>query len=443
MSAGTISRLTWSDVGGSAVAVIARPLHALMAVPTLLFLATLAVMLFRPPDLEFYCVDRIFFGVLAVSVGLRAMILRQAWWPENRILWAMAGLMVLVLGDLLMRPFEVQLWSVAAAKFFVPYGMFYLAGLVFCDPGARHQLEIFALAVLGYLIYLALASLAHLDALVFPNFILDPSLGANALRARGPFLQPVANGAALNSLGLIALAAYARGVLRGPVAVVLLGGLPLAILATLTRSVWLAFCASIGLLLLWTPSHKVKRVCRIFLVLGLIGMILFVAGSGQGVAKERLLDGETVDFRMAAYSAGWTMFVERPVLGWGASRVQTELADRIQGFHGDVFVVHNTYFEILLEYGVLGFAFYVWLAIALLRLGRSAASEDTDESGQEFLLGAGGRKLWLLLLGVYFVNATFVVMNYQFVNALLFTIAGILAHQDQHRRKMSEARCRG
>jgi hypothetical protein len=36
------------------------------------------------------------------------------------------------------------------------------------------------------------------------------------------------------------------------------------------------------------------------------------------------------------------------------------------------------------------------------------------------------------LLGVYWVNAAVVVMNYQFVNGLLFTLAGMLAAQ-QHR----------
>jgi len=33
------------------------------------------------------------------------------------------------------------------------------------------------------------------------------------------------------------------------------------------------------------------------------------------------------------------------------------------------------------------------------------------------------------LLGVYWVNAFVVVMNYQFVNGLLFTLAGMLAAQ--------------
>jgi hypothetical protein len=34
-------------------------------------------------------------------------------------------------------------------------------------------------------------------------------------------------------------------------------------------------------------------------------------------------------------------------------------------------------------------------------------------------------------LGVYLLNASFVVMNYQFVNGLLFTLAGLLAAQNR------------
>jgi Bacterial sugar transferase len=35
------------------------------------------------------------------------------------------------------------------------------------------------------------------------------------------------------------------------------------------------------------------------------------------------------------------------------------------------------------------------------------------------------RLFWPVLVGVYLINASFVVMNYQFVNGLLFTMAGM------------------
>jgi hypothetical protein len=40
--------------------------------------------------------------------------------------------------------------------------------------------------------------------------------------------------------------------------------------------------------------------------------------------------------------------------------------------------------------------------------------------------------LWPVVLAVYLLNASAVVMNYQFVNGLLFTLAGILAARKDH-----------
>jgi hypothetical protein len=53
--------------------------------------------------------------------------------------------------------------------------------------------------------------------------------------------------------------------------------------------------------------------------------------------------------------------------------------------------------------------------------------------------------LWPILLAVYWVNAGLVVMNYQFVNGLLFTLAGMLAAQQRRasQERSVEARVEG
>ena len=48
------------------------------------------------------------------------------------------------------------------------------------------------------------------------------------------------------------------------------------------------------------------------------------------------------------------------------------------------------------------------------------------------------RQWWPILLAVYWVNAAVVVMSYQFVNGILFSVAGMLAAQRQ-RAEVSEA----
>ena len=46
--------------------------------------------------------------------------------------------------------------------------------------------------------------------------------------------------------------------------------------------------------------------------------------------------------------------------------------------------------------------------------------------------------VWPVMVAVYLFNGSFVVMNYQFVNGLLFTIAGILAAQNRRIERSSQ-----
>ena len=142
------------------------------------------------------------------------------------------------------RPFDNETWCLLAAKYIVPFTLFHLARLVFEGEVRFRQFEIFALIVLAYLSFTAIAFLVGANSLIFPRFILDESLGHHADRARGPLLQAVANGVSLNLLGLLALHAYRRGGLRGVKVVVLLASVPFAVLATMTRAVWLSFAGT-------------------------------------------------------------------------------------------------------------------------------------------------------------------------------------------------------
>jgi hypothetical protein len=72
--------------------------------------------------------------------------------------------------------------------------------------------------------------------------------------------------------------------------------------------------------------------------------------------------------------------------------------------------------------------------VDLFKLGRRLrpiATADSSFLDQEFR-----STLWPLLLGVYLLNASFVVMNYQFVNGFLFTLAGLLVAQDRRHEQV-------
>ena len=110
-----------------------RPLHVLMVQPSLLFLATLAVMLFRPPDMQLYWLDRVAFLVLLFVVLLRALVLRQSLRVAGPVTWPMFGLLLLALSCVLAQPYDPQNWSVFAAKWVVPFTLYHLSGFVFDD----------------------------------------------------------------------------------------------------------------------------------------------------------------------------------------------------------------------------------------------------------------------------------------------------------------------
>jgi hypothetical protein len=67
------------------------------------------------------------------------------------------------------------------------------------------------------------------------------------------------------------------------------------------------------------------------------------------------------------------------------------------------------------------------MIIGLFRLGRLRSTGPVVCSAS----------LWRIFLAVYVLNACFVVMNYQFVNALVFTFAGILASHNARVRRLA------
>jgi len=428
---GTTLELQRTDFIAHATGLLLRPLQAMMAAPEIVFLTALGLMLFHSPDFNFYSIDRIAFGLLIFVVFLRVCVLRLPLPVERRVTWPMLALLVLAFAGALTQPDDAETWSLFAAKWFVPFVLYQTAMVVFEDSASLRTFEIFALAVLGYLCFIAICFMAGAKDLVFPRFILDEGLGIHADRARGPFLQAVANGVALNLLGLIALDSFRRKQLRGWAAAAVVTALPLAILATKTRAVWLSFSGTILVLMLFSPSRRLRRTCLALTLAGVAALSMFVAFSDEhsDAFSDRLEERSPVDFRMAVYGAGRDMFLEKPLLGWDTAGMQAELSRRISDFHQKEFYFHNTYLEILVRYGLGGLALYVWLVVDLFRVGRKPAGAVFSK-GNTFL-DKQFRTLWPLFLAVYLINGAVVVMNYQFVNGLLFTLAGLLAGQNR------------
>jgi O-antigen ligase len=416
------SLLTW------AAETALRPIQALIAAPSILFLAALGAMLLRHPEVPSFPIDRVAFALLVVGVVGRVVALKEPLFVWHRASWPMAGLILLAMASVIRQPFDPETWSVLAAKIIVPFTLFYLAGFVFTTEQRLRQFEIFVVIVLAYLSFTAIAFLVGAHDLIFPAYILDESIGFHTDRARGPFLQAVANGVSLNILGVLALHAYRRGSMRGLKMVVLLVSIPVAILSTMTRAVWLSFAGTELALIFLSRNRTLRFACLGLVLLVGLGLVVLMSSSQSGSAvTDRLTERGPVDYRQAVYTGGWEMFLQRPLTGWGFHEMPGELPRHVSGYSEKVLYPHNTYLELLVEFGVVGLALYLWLMWELWRLGHSLVpvSERNGFLNHDF------HRLWLILLGVYWVNAAVVVMSYQFVNGLLFTMAGMLAAQQR------------
>lgn len=411
-----------------------RPLQLLAALPVALFLCALSAMLLRHSDVDFYPIDRIAFGLLCLSVATRAVIRRETLYQPERITWPMLALTGLAVTSVIGQPFNPESWSLLAAKFIVPFTLFHVARLVFESESDLRRFETFALVVLAYLSFTAIAFLIGANALIFPRYILDPSLGAHAHRARGPFLQAVANGVSLNKLGLLAYHAFRRGSARGIMIALLLASVPFAILATMTRAVWLSFAGTVIAVIFLSRNRRLQWTAAALLLAGVCASVTLGSTQFGDALSDRLQERGPVDFRAAVYEGGWEMFLQRPLTGWGFHRMPAELPRYVAGYHEKVLFPHNTYLELLVEHGILGLGLYVWLMWEMWRLGRRKIPRE-NQSG---FLNQDFRQMWPILLGVYWVNAAVVVMGYQFVNGLLFTMAGMLAAQN---RRLGIAAC--
>lgn len=415
--------LAWSIQAG------ARPIQALMTAPSLLFIAVMGLMLFHPPDYRFPPYDRIAFVALVLIVLLRICVLRTPIIIPRLVSWPMLALVILALCGVLSQPYDPEIWSMFAAKWFLPLAFFLSAGYIFEDSSSKRHFEIFSLCVLAYLCLIAIFFLIGAKQLIFPRYILNEGFGIHTDRARGPFLQAVANGVALNILGLIALDSFRRRRISSLLAICFLVALPAAILATKTRSVWLSFAGSILAIFFLSRNRRLRRAVLAIALISVLGLFAFVAiADGHRSLGDRLADRSPVDFRMAVYQAGWEMFLQKPLTGWGARAMQAELSNRVTEFRQDEYFFHNTYLEVVVQYGLVGLALYVWVVIDLFRIART----DPDVEIRGEFLDRQFRSLWPVILLVYVVNSMFVVMNYQFVNGYLFTLAGIMAARNRN-----------
>lgn len=156
-----------------------------------------------------------------------------------------------------------------------------------------------------------------------------------------------------------------------------------AILRTGSRGGLLSFVAGIaGMVVCGDKTTRLFRVGIAVLsvcVLGLLVSLEFRNGTNTASRFERSLeDGDTAG-RMEIYDAAWTMFVEKPLLGWGGANnrfiLGTHLNKAGRGERDADRDTHNLFFAVLTEVGLIGgLPFIAALLLALWTAWRSGRS---------------------------------------------------------------------
>jgi hypothetical protein len=379
--------------------------------------------------------DRVLF-VIVMAIGAAG---RNFGWTAKTP-WNKADVLLAALLALLVASVAAGDWTyranLPASKllfyYLMPAGMYWLTRQLVLT-GGHSRLVFGVLAMLGvYLAATAVAEQFRMRELIFPRYIASSDYTEFLGRARGPLLNPAANGYFL-SIGLCAawmwwprLAPYGRTLLAAL--------FPLFIAAhyaTLTRCVWLG---GLGMSLV-VGALVLPRAWRPLLV---IVPILLVVALGA-MQWERLMEFKRDEGRSAQEAVksarlrpilaviAWRMFLERPVFGCGFGHYPEKFTEVLEDRSSDypldtarAYVQHNVLLGLLTETGLAGAGIFTalyccWLADAW-RLWRSPAP-------------LWRRQLALLFLATsasYVSNAMFQDLAIiPGVNLMLFTLAGL------------------
>ena len=213
----------------------------------------------------------------------------------------------------------------------VPFVLLFTAPLVFRTSADRLFL-LKGLVVLG--VYLSTVSI--LDAFdlpgVWPAYINDVSLGYHAERARGPYLEAVANGLMLIATAIAALTVYFSTVSKAwrLVALLMVGAGMFALLLTLTRAAWLAAVVSIvAFAILETRSRRPILLLMSFAGIASLGLVLAAPALFVSVG-ERAGEERPVWDRLNTNRAAIEMIEAHPIAGVGWQNAASIMEDYVR-----------------------------------------------------------------------------------------------------------------
>jgi O-antigen ligase len=312
------------------------------------------------------------------------------------------------------------------------FAAYYAAPVVFRTRRQRSLLLGCLLAVGGYLGLTAIFEYVGPHALVFPSYINDPSVGIHFGRARGPFVEAVADGMGL----FIGATAAAVGLSqwrdqRARLACwAVIGVCAVGMLLTLTRSIWLSGTVAAALGMLAMPGLRRWLVPAAAAGAIVVAAALFAAPGLHQRVDSRSNDDSSVWVRENTNRAALQMIDQRPVTGFGWQRFEQESPPyftQAGGYpmNGVGQGVHNVFLSHASELGLPGA--FLWLAGFVLAIGGAIVRR----AGPEMTPWRAGL---VAIAAQWVIVANLTPLPWSFPTLVLWTWAGIVAGGAAQRR---------
>jgi O-antigen ligase len=291
-----------------------------------------------------------------------------------------------------------------------------------------------ALVALGaYLVITAVGEVYKISWLVYPKYIFDPPYNEFEGRARGPYLNPVANGLAICLAILSAVYLFKAAPRRWwPLLIVLSLAFLGTIYLTQTRCVWLGGMTAIGILFIVRIPRE-KRVATV-VYFSLLGLVV-VASQWESLLsfkRDKELTAEetrkSAELRPILATMAWKMFKDHPLDGVGLSQYDENSERYLKKIEYGLpleeargYTQHNVFLSLLTETGLIGMAMFIAIltfwSYHALKLYNAADRPDWIRYQGLFCLA---------FLGAYLPNAMFQdVSQIAMVNMFLFFVAGL------------------
>jgi hypothetical protein len=383
--------------------------------------------------------DRILWTLLMVQVVVWWRLGLTASHRMGRSEWLLLAFIGVLAVNVAMHDWSInrdQPISQFVFYYLMPLGMYWVGWKArISERGLKTMFAL--LGVFG--VYLALTAIAEkwqVTALVFPSYIGDGQKYPEFFwRARGPLLNPAANGMLLGLCLGGGLMAWPRMPRWGQLLLIAFCGLVcFGILCTMTRSAWMG--GALGLFLLvffglprlyrpWFLAMSVVLVTISAIVVTQFVNILEFKRDRDVSAQDT---ASSVELRPVLAVIAWEMFCDRPLVGCGLGHYLDEhrgyLSNRDSGFvleKGRDYVQHNIFLSLLTETGLLGLVPFVLLLVVWLqsawRLWRS--------TGAPLWMRQQGL-FFLVLAANYLVNGMVQDMTIiPMIHSILFFMAGV------------------